>query len=304
MPPELAHGLACHSEMMQASGDGEALSLKIRAILSAITLGTQFESKFSTDYIWRTTRLDHPCLIYPAKAIDNEDCRIDWLTYQNITDWNIAAKNFLISIGMGTEDQDQGLIRKCFVCFLFSFAGNSTNHLFVRFIADAVESKMGLVHKDNVDWFLTLDETHHEFLVVGARGGAAAGCYINPSFPWSGEQCIVSTFHTTGVYSTTLRGEPLIPLYILSMGSLREEDYRIDSRVCEGLPNVVAAYGADEEACYSSAICVHHKGLMDTGLWHQLIRDVYTPCFEGRIPRSNLQSADEQIDLRTFDYQN
>jgi hypothetical protein len=85
------------------------------------------------------------------------------------------------------------------------------------------------------------------------------------------------------VYGTTLRGEPLIPLYILSTGSLREEDYRIDSRVCEGLPTVVAAYGADEEACYSSAICVRHKGSMDTGLWHQLIRDVYTPCFEGRI---------------------
>ncbi len=50
---------------------------------------------------------------------------------------------------------------------------------------------MGLVHEDDVDWFLTLDETHHEFSTVGARGGAAAGRYINPSFPRSGEQCIV-----------------------------------------------------------------------------------------------------------------
>ncbi len=96
---------------------------------------------------------------------------------------------------------------------------------------------------------------------MGARGGAAAGRYINPSFPWSGERCIVSTFHTTGVYGTTLRGEPLIPLYILSTGSLREEDYRIDSRVCEGLPTVIAAYGADEEACYSSAIGEIARGM-------------------------------------------
>jgi hypothetical protein len=116
--------------MMQASGEGEASSLKMRAISSAITLGTQFENKFSTDYLWRKTRLDHPRLIFPAKAIDNEDRRVDWLTYQNITDWNLAAKNFLISIGMGTEDQ--GLIRKFFVCFLFLFAGNSTNFLFVH----------------------------------------------------------------------------------------------------------------------------------------------------------------------------
>ena len=99
---------------MQASGEGEASYLKMRAILSAITLETQFESKFSTDYLWQKTRLVHPRLIFPAKAIDIEDHWVDWLTYQNIAYWNIAA---LISIGMGTKDQ--GLIRKCFVCFLF-----------------------------------------------------------------------------------------------------------------------------------------------------------------------------------------
>ena len=106
----------------------------MRAILSTITFGTKFENKFSSDYIWRKMRLDHPRLICPAKAIGNEDRWVDWLTYQNITDWNIAAKTFLISIGMGTEDQ--GLIRKCFVWFLFSFAGNSTSSpvcLFVSF---------------------------------------------------------------------------------------------------------------------------------------------------------------------------
>jgi hypothetical protein len=63
--------------MMQASGEGEASSLKMRAILSAITLGTKFENKFSSDYIWWKTRLDHPRLICPAKAIDNEDRRVD-----------------------------------------------------------------------------------------------------------------------------------------------------------------------------------------------------------------------------------
>jgi len=33
---------------------------------------------------------------------------------------------------------------------------------------------VGLVHEDNVDWFLTLDETHHEFSTVGAKGDATA----------------------------------------------------------------------------------------------------------------------------------
>ena len=42
---------------------------------------------------------------------------------------------------------------------------------------------MSLVHEGDVDWFLTLDETHHEFSTVGAKGGATAGRYVNPSYP-------------------------------------------------------------------------------------------------------------------------
>jgi hypothetical protein len=32
-----------------------------------------------------------------------------------------------------------------------------------------------------------------------------------------------------------------------------------------------------------SSICVRHMGSMDTGLWHQLVWDLYTPLYEGRI---------------------
>jgi len=78
------------------------------------------------------------------------------------------------------------------------FAGDSTNCLFVHFIADAVESKMGLVHNDDVDLFLTVDETHHEFSIVGTRGGAAAGRYINPSLPWSGNDVLYPLFIRRG----------------------------------------------------------------------------------------------------------
>ena len=141
---------------------------------------------------------------------------------------------------------------------------------------------MSLIHEDDVDWFLTMDETHHLFSTVGAKGGATAGRYTNPSFPRSGERCIESSFHTTGVYGTTLRGEPLPPMYILSTNSLNEDDYKIDPRVNRGLPIVVASYGK-VMAAHWSAISVRHKGSMDTGLWHQLLKDVYVPLYEGRI---------------------
>ena len=93
------------------------------------------------------------------------------------------------------------------------------------FISDGVESEMSLVHEDDVDWFLTLDETHHKFSTVGAKGGATAGRYVNPSYPRSGEQCIVSNFHTTGVYGTTLRGDPLPHPYhgLTERGGLQDQ---------------------------------------------------------------------------------
>jgi hypothetical protein len=60
---------------------------------------------------------------------------------------------------------------------------NSRCLFYSCFISDGVESEMSLVHEDDVDWFLTLDETHHEFSTVGAKGGATAGRYVNPSYP-------------------------------------------------------------------------------------------------------------------------
>jgi hypothetical protein len=50
-------------------------------------------------------------------------------------------------------------------------------------LLDAVKSKIGLVHEDDVNRYLTLTKTHHKFSTVGAKVGAAAGWYINSSFP-------------------------------------------------------------------------------------------------------------------------
>ena len=49
-----------------------------------------------------------------------------------------------------------------------------------------------------------------------------------------------------------------------------------------GLPIVVASYGK-VMAAHWSAISVQHKCSMDTGLWHQLLKDVYVPLYEGRL---------------------
>jgi len=131
IPPELTHGLACHAVMMQSSGEGEASSIKMRAIGGALTLGTLHENKFSMEYLWRQTRMKHPKMIIPAKAINNEDRRVDWLTYKNIIDWNQKAKAFLVGCGMCTEEK--GLIRKLCVCFYYSTSQRLTHLLLDSF---------------------------------------------------------------------------------------------------------------------------------------------------------------------------
>ena len=114
LPNELTQGLACHSVMMQLSGEGEMSSLKMRTLATAITMGTPHERKHTAAHIWKKTRLRHPEYIKPAQAVENEDRRVDWLTYKNIIDWNARAKKFLVDVGMGKDEP--GVIRKCVNC--------------------------------------------------------------------------------------------------------------------------------------------------------------------------------------------
>ncbi len=156
-PPELTRGLVCHAVMMQISDEGDASSLKMQAI-AVVTLGTPHENKFSTDYLWRRTRMDHPTLINPSRAINNEDRRVDWLTYRNFIKWNKRAKEFLVEIKMGKDEQ--GFIRTC-SCLFTSIPTITKLAFLFCFISDEVESEMSLIHEDDVDWFLTMDETNH-----------------------------------------------------------------------------------------------------------------------------------------------
>ena len=96
--------------IMQVSGEGEMSSLKMRTLATAMTLGTPHEGKLTDDHIWKMCRHRHPEYIKPAQAVDNEDRRVDWLTYNNIIKWMKRAKKFLLDIGMAKDEP--GIIRK------------------------------------------------------------------------------------------------------------------------------------------------------------------------------------------------
>ena len=141
-----------------------------------------------------------------------------------------------------------------------------------------MESEISLVHPDDVDWFITLDETHHPLSTAGNKGGSTTRRYACSSFPRSGDRIVETALHTSGCYAFTLRGEPLPPLYILSTKSECEDNYRFDVEVCKGLPVVTGKYAQDKVSLHASRIAVRKKGSMDTSLWHDLHRSVYLTC--------------------------
>ena len=147
---------------------------------------------------------------------------------------------------------------------------NSLTIIFCFFSSsiDGVASEISLIHPDDINWFVTMDETHHEFSTEGHKGGSTAIQYSTSSFHRSGEQCITSTTHTTGVYGTSCGGEALPPLYILSLMAQDEENYWIDPTICKRLPIVVAKYAGNLAKQHPSFVVVGSKGSMDTSLWH------------------------------------
>jgi hypothetical protein len=116
--------------MMQVSGEGEMSSIKMRTLATAMTLGTAHEGKLTDAYIWKATRHRHPEYIKPAQAVDNEDRRVDWLTYKNIMKWMKRAKKFIVDIGMAKDEP--GVIRK-WLCFCCTLILQPTSRLFLFF---------------------------------------------------------------------------------------------------------------------------------------------------------------------------
>ena len=117
---------------------------------------------------------------------------------------------------------------------------------------------MSLIHPDDVDWFVTLDETHHKLSNEGNKGGMSTTRWANGSFPRSGDRVVSLQSHITGVYAYNLRGDMLPSLFMFESKSQEPENYKIDTRICENVPTVTGKYGEDEVKCYVS---------MDVSLW-------------------------------------
>ena len=159
----------------------------------------------------------------------------------------------------------------------------SPSLLYSFIFTDGIQSNISLIHPDNANWFITLDETRHGFSTKGNKGSSTQVRYTNPCFPRSGDRVIENSHHTTGVYGYTLAGEVLPPIYILSTGSKNELNFKFDPAVCNGLPMVTAKHAGNKVKAWPSCVAVRPKGSMDTPLWHDLNKNVFLKCFKGKI---------------------
>jgi hypothetical protein len=105
--------------MLQVAGEGEASSAKMQSLIEGLRTGTPWDEVFTTQGCWRKTLKNHPEVMNPAKAKNNENRRVEWLTYRNIKDWTAREKSFLIDIGMAKDEP--GTIREFifFRCFTY-----------------------------------------------------------------------------------------------------------------------------------------------------------------------------------------
>ena len=264
IPDALKKAAALQTVLLQVNGESEASKSKLMATSHALVMKTKWEGTFSHEYLFNAARAKYPEIMNPVTAKSHEDRRVDWLSYKNIMDWTNRARDYLINIDMLSPEP--GYIH-------------------------GVWSNCSLIHEDDVDHFIVMDETHHKFSTAGNKGGSTEARYSRASFSRPGDYTIENERHTTGCYGFTLRGEALPPLYILDSKAKDETNFKFDTRVCEGLPMPTAKLGQKSPRKWPSAIAVRKKGGMNTSLWHELNRKVYLPGWKGKLSRTTVRDA-------------
>jgi hypothetical protein len=262
IPQALKRAAALQTVLMQVNGETEASKSKLLSVSHALVNGTKWEGTFSHQYLFNAARRKYPEIMNPVKAKSHEDRRVDWLSYKNIHDWTDRVREYLIGIDMLSPEP--GYIH-------------------------GVKSNCSLVHEDDVDHFIVMDETHHKFSTGGNKGGSSESRYSCSSFSRPGDCAIENERHTTGCYGFTLRGEALPPLYILDSKAKDEDNFKFDPRVCEGLPMPTAKLGQKTPRKWPSSIAIRKKGGMNSSLWHELNRKVYLPGWKGKISKTTVR---------------
>ena len=252
IPGDFLEMVATHGEVCQV-GDGELKSRDFKRLIGASIVGTEHESMFTTDSVWRKVLKVYPEALQAATKISIEDARAQWTTYDNLNQWFDDAKKDLVGTGLVVDER------------VLDEKGNVVSE--VRFLQDTERR------------IINMDETHHDLSITGDKGGSRAVSYHNPSFQRGATRGVKSARHVTGAYATNSAGEALPPFYIFDSSAKSDENFRVKVEWLVGLPSVTGRFGCPTEVESSSFYAVRPRGSMDDSLLNQYIEQVIVPLY-------------------------
>jgi hypothetical protein len=73
-------------------------------LIGASILGTEHETRFTVEGVWRKVQKVFPESLQAATMLMVEDTRAQWTTYDNLIQWFDDAKQDLIKTGLVIDD--------------------------------------------------------------------------------------------------------------------------------------------------------------------------------------------------------
>jgi len=252
IPVVLLEVVATHAEVCQV-GDGELKGRDLKRLIGASMVGTEHETAFTEESVWKKVRKEFPEALQAATKISVEDARAQWTTHDNLNQWFDDVKKDLISTGLVDDvmvlDDNGELVSE--VCF----------------------------KTDSQRRIINMDETHHNLSITGDKGGSRAVSYHNPAFQRGAVRGVKSGRHVTGVYATNAAGEALPPFYIFDSTAKSEDNFRVKIDWLVGLPSVTGRFGCPTLVDSDSFYAVRSRGSMDDALLNQYIESVIIPLY-------------------------
>ena len=78
--------------ILQTSGTREATLGTMKKTIKAMPTGNEHKGKINAKYTFCKTHAEHPALLNPTRAKNNNNRRIKWLLYKHINDWTDVVK--------------------------------------------------------------------------------------------------------------------------------------------------------------------------------------------------------------------
>jgi len=135
IPDSFLEMVATHAEVSQV-GEGELKGRDVKRLIGASIVGTEHETRFKVESVWRKVRREFPAALQAATKLVVDDARAQWTTFDNLNQWFDDVKNDLIKTGLVVNEQ------------VLDGGGALVSE--VRFL------------KDTERRIINMDETHHD----------------------------------------------------------------------------------------------------------------------------------------------